>query len=167
MHVRPEIESDLDQTRAVNVAAFPTEAEAGLVDRLRIEARPLISLVAAEEDRIVGHILFSPMSLAAAADGLVMGLAPMAVRPDRQRQGIGSALVRSGLEQCRKLDAVAVAVLGHAEYYPRFGFEPASRFKVRSEYEVPDEVFMLLELKPGSIFRDGCVARYHHAFNTL
>ena len=91
----------------------------------------------------------------------------MAVRPGRQRSGIGSALVRAGIERCRDLGASAVVVLGHAEFYPRFGFVPASRYGVRCEYDVPDEVFMMLELVPGTVPQEGGTARYHTAFNTL
>lgn len=165
IQLRPERASDHDQVRAVHRAAFPTDAEARLVDRLRAVARPVVSLVAVEGSAVVGHILFSPVTLEPAGDGLVMGLAPMAVRPKRQRQGIGSRLVRYGLERCRELGAVAVVVLGHPDYYPRFGFEPASKFGVRSEYDVPDDVFLLLELAAGAA--KGGVARYHRAFGAL
>lgn len=75
----------------------------------------------------------------------------MAVLPSFQKQGIGSALVREGLDQCRQLGCDAVVVLGHAHYYPRFGFVPASGYGIRCEYDVPDEVFMLVELQPGSL----------------
>ena len=135
------------------------------MDRLRLEADPVVSLVAVEDATVLAHILFSPVTLDTADSALVMGLAPMAVRPDRQRQGIGSELVRYGLERCRELGAVAVVVLGHAEYYPRFGFKPASGFGVRSEYDVPDDAFMLLEFEAGTVSPG--VVRYHGAFDTL
>lgn len=135
------------------------------MDRLRLEADPVVSVVAVEDATVLGHILFSPVTLDTAGSALVMGLAPMAVRPDRQRQGIGSELVRYGLERCRELGAVAVVVLGHPEYYPRFGFKPASGFGVRSEYDVPDDAFMLLELEAGTVSPG--VVRYHCAFDTL
>ena len=101
------------------------------------------------------------------SDLKVMGLTPMAVAPAHQRKGIGSALVRAGLEQCRKLDFDAVVVLGHPEYYPRFGFSPSSRFGVESEYDVPEEVFMALELRPNALSGRSAVARYHSAFGDL
>ena len=167
IEVRPESTADADAVRAVNAAAFPTEAEAQLVDKLRAAADPIVSLVAIDAGNVVGHILFSPVELASAGDRLVMGLAPMAVHPDRQRSGIGSALVERGLAECRRLGAAAVVVLGHATYYPRFGFAPASAFGVRSQYDVPDEAFMLLELDPGALDRERCTARYHEVFDTL
>ena len=167
VEIRPETGADVDDIHAVNAAAFPTDAEAQLVDRLRIAAEPVVSLVADDAGDVVGHVMFTPVELAAARGGLVMGLAPMAVRPDRQRSGIGSALVERGLAACRELGAVAVVVLGHAAYYPRFGFAPASAAGVRSEYDVPDDVFMLLELQPDALSGEECVARYHAAFATL
>jgi putative acetyltransferase len=87
----------------------------------------------------------------------------MAVTPTRQRAGIGSALVRAGLDACRQSGARGVIVLGHADYYPRFGFVPASRFGLRSDYEVPDEVFMALELEPGGLAGAAGLAHYHPA----
>lgn len=161
--IRDERPGDRDAVFAINAAAFPTEDEARLVDRLRDCAEPLISLVATDGDETVGHILFTHAELD--ADALVMGLAPMAVAPERQRQGIGSALVRAGLDRCREIGAGVVIVLGHADYYPRFGFARASTFGVKSEYDVPDEVFMVLELVPGAAA--GGTARYHAAFNEL
>ena len=163
IEIREERPDDRDAVFALNAAAFPTDDEAKLVDRLRADAEPLISLVATDGEQIVGHILFSPVSLD--DDTSVMGLAPMAVEPGRQRQGIGSALVTAGLERCSAIGIGVVIVLGHPEYYPRFGFAPASTFGVRSEYDVPDEVFMLLELTPGAAAAG--TARYHVAFNEL
>jgi len=93
-----------------------------------------------------------------------MGLAPMAVLPAKQRQGIGTALVRAGLEECRRLSFEAVIVLGHADYYPRFGFVPASRYGLTCEYDVPDDVFMVLELSAGTLEGRSGVIRYHAAF---
>ena len=124
-------------------------------------------LIADDDDAIVGHILFSPVTLTAHPGLRIMGLAPMAVVPARQRQGIGSALIREGLEHCRRLGFGAVIVLGHAEYYPRFGFTPASRFGLGCEYDVPDEVFMALELYEGILQGKSGTIRYHPAFATV
>jgi putative acetyltransferase len=150
------------------VAAFETAAEADLVDALRQQADPVVSLVAEEADAILGHIMFSPVTLANAAPGLrVMALAPMAVAGAYRRRGTGSALVTDGLRRCRQLGAGAIVVLGHPTYYPRFGFRPASHFQLTCEYSVPDDVFMALELSPGSLQNSSGVIRYHPAFANL
>ncbi|MBI4616546.1 MAG: N-acetyltransferase [Planctomycetes bacterium] len=153
--------------RAVTLAAFPTRAEADLVDALRAGAEPFVSLVAEQGGAIVGHITFSPVTLDALAELRIAGLGPMAVAPAHQRRGIGSALVRAGLDTCRTLGFAAVVVLGHPGFYPRFGFAPSVRFGFRSEYDVPEDVFMALELVPGALRGSTGTARYHPAFGTL
>jgi len=164
MLIRAEAETDQAAVHAVHLAAFGNSFEADLVNALRQQARPIVSLVAEVDGAVVGHILFTPVSLPGPPDELIMGLAPMAVVPDEQRKGIGSALVLAGLEQARGLGCTAVVVLGHPDYYPRFGFSPASRYGVMCEYDVPDEVYMALELQPDALRgRAGCV-RYHSAF---
>jgi len=165
--VRIEKETDREAVYAVNEAAFETTAEAELVVALRKKARPVISLVAEHGKKIVGHILFSPASLIDHPETRIMGLAPMAVRPEHQRKGVGSALVQAGLQACNNLGMSAVIVLGHPAYYPRFGFLPSSCFHLDSEYDVPNEVFMALELKPGSLSAVSGRALYHEAFKTL
>lgn len=162
--IRGERDTDRDDVFAVNEAAFETDAEARLVDALRDQADPLISLVAERDGRVVGHILFSPVSLSGHPDLRVTGLAPMAVLPESQREGIGSSLVKAGLEACRNAGFEAVVVLGHPEYYPKFGFVPASRFGIDSEYDVPDEVFMAQELVAGALAERSGTIRYHEAF---
>jgi len=164
MRIRPEDSNDLAAVHAVNEAAFETSAEAELVDALRGKAQPLISLVAEVAGSIVGHILFSPVKLADQSGHMLMGLGPMAVIPQHQRQGIGSALVREGLNRCAALGCDAVVVLGHPAYYPRFGFVPASRYGVSSEYDVPDDVFMIMELQPGSLRGISGEVSYDEAF---
>ena len=128
MNIREERPEDAGTVRAVNLAAFETSVEANLVDALRDQARPIVSLVAEDGGAIVGHILFSPVTLVHGPNLPMMGLAPMAVVPERQRTGIGSRLVRAGLEHCRREGVAAVVVVGHASYYPRFGFVPGYRF---------------------------------------
>lgn len=164
MQVRPELPTDAEAVRAVNQAAFETNTEANLVELLHEQASRLISLVADDSGSIVGHILFSPAVLLGHPGVKIMGLAPMAVLPARQRRGIGSTLVRAGLDACTQLGFAAVIVLGHAKYYPRFGFQPASRFALGCEYDVPDDVFMALELEPGILTGKTGTIRYHPAF---
>ncbi len=165
--IRREGEGDRAGVYAVNAAAFETADEATLVDVLRESAEPVVSLVAEENGRIVGHIMFSPVTIAGHPDLKVMGLGPMAVLPERQRTGIGSLLVKRGLEECRKLGCGAVVVLGHPWFYPRFGFVPASRFGLTCEFDVSDEVFMALELVPGYLRSRSGTVFYHEAFRSL
>ena len=155
MEIRPELPADAAAVRAVNHAAFGTSTEADLVELLHASASPLISLVADDDGTIVGHILFSPAMLREHPELRIMALAPMAVLPDHQRRGIGASLVRAGLDACTQLGFPAVVVLGHADYYPRFGFKPASSFALRCEYDVPDEVFMARELRSGILAGKG------------
>jgi len=165
MHIiRPESPDDVRAIRDLNRRAFETGLEATLVDALREQADPIVSLVAVSDNVVVGHILFSPVTLSSQPALPIMGLAPMAVVPERQRQGIGADLVRAGIDHCRTAGCVAVVVLGHAAYYPRFGFSPASRFGLVSEYDVPDDVFMALELASGVLRGNAGTIRYHPAF---
>ena len=108
--------------------------------------------------------MFSPVMLVGEPELNIMGLAPMAVVPTYQRLGIGSALVRAGLEKCARLGFGAVVVLGHPTYYPRFGFVPSTRWNIRSEYEAPPEAFMAIELEAGYLHGKAGTIRYHPAF---
>jgi putative acetyltransferase len=164
MRIRAETETDRAAIHAVNRAAFGTSVEADLVDVLRSKAGRFVSLVAEADDAVVGHVLFSRAWLSGRDDLSIMGLGPMAVLPDYQRKGIGSSLVLAGLERCKLLGCQAVVVLGHAEYYPRFGFVPAARHAIRSEYDVPDDVFMVTELEAGVLRHASGVVRYDEAF---
>jgi putative acetyltransferase len=165
--IRAEEERDWAEVHALNVSAFGTRAEADLGDALRAEATPIVSLVAEQAGAIVGHILFSPVTLSGHAGLRLMALAPMAVVPFRQRRGIGSALVRAGLECCRALNVGAVVVLGHPDYYPRFGFSPSTRFGITSEYDVPEDTFMVCELEPEFLSGIFGTIHYHAAFKSL
>jgi putative acetyltransferase len=93
-----------------------------------------------------------------------MGLAPMAVLPEYQKQGVGSSLVRDGLVEVHRTGFNIVVVLGHPDYYPRFGFFPASQMQLRSEYPVPNEVFMVIELEPGALKGKHGLVKYHPEF---
>jgi putative acetyltransferase len=165
--VRPEEPSDINQVHAINLSAFEGGPEAGLVDALRSNCADFLSLVADDEGRVVGHILFTPVVVEGSAGKVTgMGLAPMAVLPGRQRNGIGSELVRSGLELLREDGCPFVIVLGHPDYYPRFGFDRASRHGLRSQWDgVPDDAFMVMLFDPDILPDGGGIARYRDEFD--
>lgn len=168
IEIRAERAADVPAVRRVNELAFGQAEEAALVDALRAAARPQISLVAVEDDQVVGHIFFSPVSIERGdSPPAAMGLAPMAVLPEHQRRGVGSALVRAGLDECRRIGRNVVVVVGHPEYYPRFGFRPGSRFGLRCEYPVPDEVFMATELEPNALAGRRGLVRYRPEFGEV
>ena len=147
--IRRETAGDHQNITVVNNLAFGQKNEGQLVMRLRKTRKfnPGLSLVAEVQGRIVGHILFYPIEIRSEDKVFPsLALAPMAVLPEYQRQGIGSQLVEEGLKKARKLGFSSVIVLGHAAYYPRFGFEPAGKWGIQPPFEVPDDVFMALEL---------------------
>jgi len=164
IRIRDEQQTDITRVHELNSLAFEAETEANLVDVLRETAQPVISLVATEDDTVVGHIMFTPVELSDRSSLAIMGLAPMAVTPDRQRCGIGSALANEGLHRCAEIGAGAVVVLGHSAYYPKFGFVPASTMGIAYEYDVPDEAFMVHELTPGYLAGATGTIKYHEAF---
>ena len=166
--VRPEQPEDLPAIRFVNERAFGRLAEANLVDTLRGRGKVLLSLVALLDGRVIGHILFSPAAIESKTVLFpVVCLAPMAVLPEYQRQGVGSLLVEKGLEVLLRAGHDAVIVLGHAEYYPRFGFVPATRYGIRCEFDVPDEVFMAIELRPEALLGHHGVLRFQPEFQAV
>lgn len=167
MNIRPELPEDHDGVRAINASAFESNAEASLVDTLRVEANPIVSLVAKLDGQIVGHILFSPATLAGHPGISIMGLAPMAVAPEHQRKGIGSALVIAGIEACKQLEIMALIVLGHPKYYPKFGFVPSTQYEIISEYKVPEDVFMVCEIEQNALDGVSGTVSYHSAFGDL
>ena len=167
MLIRAEKEDDKVAIKAVNDSAFGTPAESNLVVALREHAQQIISLVAEDGDAIVGHIMFSPVTLSGHTELKIMGVAPMAVLPEHQRKGVGSELVRTGLEMCKQLGFGAVVVLGHPKYYPRFGFSPSSRFGIGCEYQVPEDVFMVMELRTGYLCDATGTIKYHSAFSDV
>lgn len=170
MEVRAEKPEDVEAIRKLNIAAFGRENEADLVDRLRGN-KSTFSFVATESpiksQSIIGHIFFSPVEIVGSDYINILGLAPVAVLPEYQRQGIGSLLIRHGLVECARLGFKAVVVLGSPEYYPRFGFITAKQNGLKCEYNVPDEAFMVSELVSGAL--KGCMGtvKYHLEFNKL
>jgi len=166
--IRAERPEDASRVRHVNELAFGRPAEADLVERLRRACADSLSLVA-EDDAVVGHILFTPVVVESARQRILgMGLAPVAVHPGRQRQGIGSQLVRRGLNMLRERGCPFVVVVGHPEYYPRFGFEPASTCGLASQWEgVRDAAFMVLVLDVRAMAGVSGVAMYREEFNEV
>lgn len=165
---RSEQPTDHAAIARVNRLAFDRDAEADLVARIRAseEFDPSLSLVALLSGEVVGHILLSPIDIeTACGDAPALALAPMAVLPERQRQGIGSQLVQAGLNTARRAGHCIAIVVGHPNYYPRFGFVPASRFDLRARFAVPNEAFMAMELQPGSINPAGGRVRYPTTFD--
>lgn len=169
IEVRAEGPEDQAPVFEVNAKAFETELEANLVEALRSNVEPLISLVAVVENRVVGHILFTPVTADQGSEEgtVLMALGPMAVLPEFQSRGIGSRLVEVGLDRCRALGAEAVFVLGHAEYYPRFGFEPAGQYGLRYKSEELDPYFMVLELRAGALESVSGAVHYSPEFEEL
>jgi putative acetyltransferase len=163
--IRDEQPGDPDAIRTVNELAFGRDDEARLVDTLRSKAAVTLSLVAVADRQIVGHILYSPVTLDAGSVTIVgAGLAPMSVLPEFQRRGIGSTLVAAGNGHLRAAGCPFIVVLGHPGYYPRFGFEPASRYAIRCQWDVPDDAFMLLVNERDRLPDRGGLARYRDEF---
>src|SRR5579862_2515829 len=164
--IRDEDPGDYDAVRELNRTAFRGEAEAQLVDDLRRDGAVILSLVAVENDQIVGHILFNDLLIETEQAVLhAVSLAPMAVIPQYQRQGIGSKLVRRGLELCRERGKSIVVVLGHPAYYPRFGFSTELAKNLRGPYS--GQTWMALELIPGALDGVKGMVRYPKAFEIL
>jgi putative acetyltransferase len=165
VNIREEQPGDRATVHRINREAFGQDAEADLVDRLRANGKATLSLVAEQDDRIVGHILFSPVTIESAAGTItLLGLAPMAVLPPHQKQGIGTVLVERALALLKAAGHRGVVVLGHPGYYPRFGFIPASTFGIRCGYDAPDEAFMALELTPDALKGCSGLAKFQPEF---
>ena len=161
--IRPEQPGDTAAVRQVNEQAFGGPLEAGIVDAVR-DAPGAISLVATLNGRVVGHILFTPVTIDPDAGARLAGLAPMSVLPGLQRQGIGGQLIRAGLDACRLAGYTGVVVVGYPEYYSRFGFTPAHTHGLRYEAPLPPDVFMALELRPAGLPAGPGVVRYRPEF---
>ncbi len=157
IHLREALTADLNDVLSVESAAFGHDKEAELVRDLLGDpsAKPLLSLLAFDDDRAIGHILFTAGSLTNTQDTASISLlAPLAIVPDYQRQGIGGKLVRHGLQLMSESEVDLVFVLGHPGYYPRHGFEPAGRLGFEAPYPIPDkhaDAWMVQALRPGVI----------------
>lgn len=166
--IRPETPEEISAIYQVNQLAFDRENEARLVDNLRSNGVVTLSLVAQMDDRIVGHILFSPVTIINGdLQWNAVALGPMAVLPGFHNQGIGSVLIRTALPKLKSAGHDVVIVLGHPEYYPRFGFKPSNPFGIQWEVNVPEEVFMVLVLHENALKGRSGIVQYHPSFNNM
>ena len=165
--IREEEQKDHNSVRIVNDLAFRQPDEGRIVDKLRKACQDTISLVAVSGEKIVGHIFFSPAVIRHNNSDLIgIGLAPMAVLPEFQKQGIGSMLVKEGLRRIKETDCPFIIVLGHEYYYPRFGFEKASIYGLKAQWDgVPEEAFMVLVLRKSAMVGISGVAKYRSEFD--
>ena len=164
IEIREEHPTDVTAIRDVNRRAFGQDQEGHIVDALRSNGAALLSLVATLKDQVVGHIMYSPLFV---GDVTGSGLGPMAVLPELQRQGIGSNLVRTGNRKLKDAGCPFVVVVGHSSFYPRFGFKPASTYGISCEWNVPDNVFMLLVLDQAKMQGVSGLAKYRPEFSTV
>lgn len=152
--VRQESKKDYRGITRCNDLAFKQKSEGTLVEAIRKNLKfiPELSLVAEVNAKIIGHILFFPIIIESNQNNFSsLSLAPMSVIPEYQNKGIGTELVKSGLEKAGELGFESVIVLGHERYYPRFGFKPASNWSIKPPFPVPDEAFMAIELIPDAL----------------
>jgi len=162
--IRDERPDDVAAIRDVNRLAFGQDQEANIVDALRSADGLILSLVAALDDRIVGHVAYSPV----VAGGITgAGLGPVAVVPDHQRRRVGSALIATGNARLRDAGCPFIVVVGHPAYYPRFGFRPASTYGLTCEWDVPDGVFMVLAFDQSTMRGVSGMATYRREFSTI
>lgn len=165
-----ETEEDIAKIREVVTTAFGRTSEAELIETIRKSPNfiPELSLVASENGEVLGHILFSPIIIESQVKNVpALSLAPLAVKPIRQRQGIGSQLVQFGLRQCRELEHSIIIVLGAPGYYKRFGFQTASSFGVDAPFPVTEEAFMVLELKTDALLNVSGMVKYPAYFDKV
>ena len=164
IEIREERADDVVAIRDVNKRAFGQEQEGNIVDALRSNGAALLSLVATLNAQIVGHIMYSPATI---ADVTGAALGPMALLPEHQREGIGSKLVEAGSQKLKAAGCPFIIVLGHTNYYPRFGFRPASTLGINCEWDVPADVFMVLVLDQAKMHGVSGLAKYRHEFSTV
>ena len=166
MNIRAEKWEDEEEIYQLNQLAFKGDEESKLIDNLRTTHAfiPELSLIAEKQSIIVGHILFSLIHIVGKKEWPSLALAPMSVLPAYQQKGIGTALVQEGLKRARAMGFPSVFVLGHKDYYPRFGFSKASKWSVKCPLDVPDEAFMAMELFPAALENKSGTLKYSKAF---
>ena len=162
--IRREVPADYEEIRGLLMEAFGQPHESLLVDDLRNAGKAVISLVALIDGRVAGHILFSEVSIDPSCPGWKgLGLAPLAVSPPFQGKGVGTELVQSGIEACRREGWTSLFVLGERAYYSRFGFVPAGRFGLDNLYGA-DDAFMAMEILPGALSEKNGTVTYQREF---
>jgi putative acetyltransferase len=168
--IRQEIPADIPAIFEVNYQAFAHYDEALLVDALRDAGifNPELSLVAIHGERIIGHIMFPPVTIESLHKVTpAIALSPLVVHPDYQCTGVGAALIEEGLKACRALGHRIVIVIGHPGYYPRYGFRSARENGIAAPFTVADDVFMVLALDPGALDGIQGTVRYPEAFDAI
>ncbi len=166
LSLRPELPGDEAAIFQVNQEAFGQPQEGQLVDALRQAGALSLSMVAEQDGQIVAHVAFSPATVESpSGEYIALNLAPVAVLPPWQNQGIGGRLIREALLQLAATGTEGVVVMGHPPYYPRFGFAVASGLGLRWGHAYPDEAFMALEFRPGFFAARGGLVRFHPAFD--
>ncbi len=165
---RQEEPDDQLAIRRVNEQGFGGGEEADLVDALREVNAIVLSMVALENDYIVAHVLFTEVVITQADSRFTgLGLGPMVVMPCHQRKGIGSQLLKIALDKCRRLDYDFIVVLGHPEFYSKFGFSPAKPHGISCEFDAPDEAFMVLELRENGLAGRSGIVHYRDEFRNV
>ena len=164
--IRTEGEKDYERVYEINKLAFQQEDESKLIENIRKGENfiPELSLVAEIDNQIVGHILFSKIQIIGSSVFESLALAPMAVIPDLQKQGIGTALINKGMKKAKEMGFDSIIVLGHSEYYPKFGFLKASKWNITCPFEVPDEAFMAIELTEKAFDGKSGIVKYPDEF---
>lgn len=171
--IRPERSSDFEAIEKIIVEAFKNaehtdKDEHNLVKRLRSSSNYIseLALVAELNGTVAGYILFSRVFIKQSNGGLVesLALAPVSVRPNDQRQGVGGALIREGHKLAKANGFRSVILLGHPDYYPRFGYQAASKWRIKAPFDVPDEAFMAIELVEGALRGAEGIVQYPSEF---
>jgi putative acetyltransferase len=170
--IRQESKDDFSEVFEVNKLAFGQDNEANLVELLRKSNAfiPELSLVATLDNKIVGHILFTKIHIVNDYKSIMesLALAPMAVRPAFQNKGIGGQLIRQGLEKAKELQYQSVIVLGHKDYYPRFGFEPAMNWNIKCPFNISEKGdFMGIELTANGLKNANGLVKYPKEFEMV
>jgi putative acetyltransferase len=165
IEIREESRADFAAIRELNDSAFGQGQEGRIIEALRLSDAVLLSLVATLDGNVVAHILYSPASIEGEVTGAALG--PMAVKPQHQRCGFGGKLVAEGSRRLKDAGCPFIILIGHSDYYPRFGFRPASTHGIKCEWDVPDEAFMLLILDEAKMRGVSGLAKFRPEFTTV